>query len=191
VQVPPAVPVHPALQVQFVRAALPAGELEFDGQAMHVEFAEAPTAVEYVPASQPMHAAHTPVAAVAVLGYVPAPQTEHAADPVDALYFPTTHAMHVPPSGPVHPALHVQFVRAALPAGELEFDGQAMHVEVAVAPTAVEYVPAPQLVHRAAPGPVEYVPAPQTVLRQTANTPVPAPLPSEVKTTSRYPVDDV
>ena len=37
--------VHPALQVQFVKAALPAGELEFDGQALHVELAEAPTAV--------------------------------------------------------------------------------------------------------------------------------------------------
>jgi hypothetical protein len=88
--------------------------------------------------------------------------------------------------------LQVQFVKAALPAGELEFDGQAMHVEVDVAPTAVEYVPAPQLVHRAAPVPVEYVPFPQTaVTRQTADTPVALWLPSEVKTTSRYPVDDV
>ena len=37
--------VHPALQVQLVKAALPAGELEFDGQALHVELAEAPTAL--------------------------------------------------------------------------------------------------------------------------------------------------
>ncbi len=93
----------------------------------------------------------------------------------DDLYFPATHAVHVPPSGPVHPALQVQFVRAALPAGEVEFDGQAMHVEVDVAPTPVEYVPCPQTV----------------VTRQTANTPVALSLPSEVKTTSRYPVDDV
>ena len=45
--------VHPALQVQLVTAALPAGELEFDGQAVQ------------------------------------------AADPVDALYFPAAHAVHV------------------------------------------------------------------------------------------------
>ena len=56
-----------------------------------------------------------------------------------------------PPAGPENPALQVQFVKAALPAGEVEFDGQALHVELAEAPTSVEYVPAPQSVHRAAP----------------------------------------
>jgi hypothetical protein len=44
----------------------------------------------------------------------------------------------MPPSGPVHPALQVQFVKDALPEGELEFEGQAMHVELAEAPAAVE-----------------------------------------------------
>ena len=43
--------------------------LEFVGQAMHVVFAEAPTAVEYV---------HDP-------------QSVHRDDPGDALYFPATH----------------------------------------------------------------------------------------------------
>ena len=80
----------PALQVQLVKAALPAGELEFDGQALHVELAEAPTAVEYVPA----------------------PQSVHAADPVKALYLSGMHAAHVPPSGPEYPTLQVQFVLA-------------------------------------------------------------------------------
>ena len=75
---PPAGPGNPALQVQFVKFALPAGEVELDGQVMHVELAEAPTAVEYVPT----------------------PQSEQTADPVDVLYFPATHALHVPPSGP-------------------------------------------------------------------------------------------
>jgi hypothetical protein len=65
-------PENPAFQVQFVKAALPAGELEFDGQALHVELAEAPTAVEYVPA----------------------PQSVHVADPVKALYLPASHAVH-------------------------------------------------------------------------------------------------
>jgi hypothetical protein len=84
--------------VQFVTTALPADELEFNGQALHVELAEAPTAVEYVPV----------------------PQSVHTADPVNALYFPATHAVHVPPSGPKNPALQVQFVKEVLPAGALE-----------------------------------------------------------------------
>jgi len=60
------------LQAQLVKAALPAGELEFDGQALQVELAEAPPAVEYVPT----------------------PQSVQMADPVDALYLPATHAAH-------------------------------------------------------------------------------------------------
>ena len=98
VQEAPFDPVDPALQVQLVKAALPAGELELDGQAMHVEFAEAPTAAEYVPA----------------------PQSVQTADPVDVLYLPATHAVHGPPFGPVDPVLQVQFVKAALPVGEVE-----------------------------------------------------------------------
>jgi hypothetical protein len=43
------------LQVQFVTTELPAGELEFDGQTMHVEFTEDPTAVEYVPSPHCVH----------------------------------------------------------------------------------------------------------------------------------------
>jgi hypothetical protein len=40
---------------------------------------------------------------------------------------------------------------AVLPAGELELDGQVMHVELAEAPASVEYVPAPQSVQTADP----------------------------------------
>jgi hypothetical protein len=61
------------LQVQLVKAALPAGEFDFDGQALHFELAEAPTAVEYVLV----------------------PQSVHATNPVNACYFPAAHAMHV------------------------------------------------------------------------------------------------
>jgi len=86
------------LQVQSTTLSLPAGELEFNGQALHVEFAEAPTAVEYVPV----------------------PQSLQAADPVNALYLPAAHAVHVPPSGPVDPALQVHAVKEVLPAGALE-----------------------------------------------------------------------
>jgi hypothetical protein len=122
VHVPPSGPVEPALQVQLVKAALPAGELEADGQALHV-------------------------AAFAPVEYVPAVQLLHAASPVDALYFPASQAVHVPPFGPVEPALQVQLVKAGLPAGELVSDGQGRHVKLASAASAVEYVPAPQFVH--------------------------------------------
>jgi hypothetical protein len=121
VHVPPSGPVVPTLQVQLVKAALPTGELEADGQALHV-------------------AAFTPAE------YVPAAQSLHAASPVDALYLPATHPVHVPPFGPVEPVLQVQLVKPGLPAGELvSADGQGTHVELASA--AVEYVPAPQFVH--------------------------------------------
>ncbi len=125
---PPSGPEYPALQVQFAKAELPVGELEFD------------------------------------------PQSVHGADPDDALYFPDTHAGHVPPSGPVLPALQMQLVqlaKAALPTGELEFDGQfegqVMHVEITEAPTAVEYVPAPQSVQAADPVAILYFPATHVV----------------------------
>ena len=108
-------------KVQVVKAALPAGEVEFDGQSLH------------------------------------------KADPADALYFPSTHAVQIPPSGPVHPVLQVQLIQAALPAGELEFDGQAPHVELADAPTASEYVPAPQSAQRTDPVEVLYFPLTQAV----------------------------
>ena len=91
--------VGTATKVQLVADELPAGELEFDGQALHVELAEAPTVVEYVPV----------------------PQSVHTADPVDVLYLPATHAVHVPPSGPENPALQdMHAVKEVLPTGALE-----------------------------------------------------------------------
>jgi hypothetical protein len=50
----------------------------------------------------------------------------HAADPVNTLYFPVAQNEHEPPFAPVDPALQVQLVGSGLPAGELEFDGQAL-----------------------------------------------------------------
>jgi hypothetical protein len=123
-------PVDPALQVQLVKAALPSGEVEFDGQALHVEFAEAPTAVEYVPPKQFVQ----------------------AAVPVNTLYFPAAHAAHEPPFAPVDPALQVQLVEDAFPSGELEFDGQEMHVW---APIVVEYFPAMHAAHGPPFGPID------------------------------------
>jgi hypothetical protein len=106
---------------------------------MHVELAEAPTAVEYIPP----------------------PQVEQAADPANTLYVPATHAAHEPPSGPVDPTLQVQLVTAELRAGELEFDGQLLHVELPEA--AVEYVPAAQSEQAADPVNVLFFPTTHTV----------------------------
>jgi hypothetical protein len=94
--------------------------------------------------------------------YVPAPQSVHAADPVVTLYFPGTHAAHGSPSGPVDPELQLQFVKALLPGGDFEFDGQRMHVELVEAPTVVEYVPATQSEQVAVPVDSLYCPDTQT-----------------------------
>jgi hypothetical protein len=137
-----------------------------------------PTATEYELTGQPTHAA----AAVAptVTRYVPAEQSEHPTEPLAALYFPATQAVHVPliasfMSAYVNPALQVQAPAAELELGAFEFEGQAeqalepateyeftpqpTHAAAAVAPTVTEYVPAPQSEQTALPTPVLYFPA--------------------------------
>lgn len=66
--------------------------------------------------------------------------------------------MHLPPSGPVVPALHVQFVTSVLEAGELEYAGHSKHVEIDVAPTAAEFLPETQSVQMLLPDAVENLP---------------------------------
>ena len=141
--------------------------------SMHVFSVKAPTCPENLPTSQVVHeedhcvslyflASHSTHAEPPnVIEYVPAPQSLHKADPVDVLYVPAVHAVHSPPCVPHEPALQVQLVKAELPAGELEFVGQVMHVEITV--TAVEYVPAPQSVQLADPVDVLYFPATHAV----------------------------
>jgi hypothetical protein len=125
-------------------------------QLRHVVTEDEPFTPEYVPTTQLMQSDRSslpivsryfpggqqeqvfPVKAPTAAEYVPVPQSVHTAAPVDVLYFPATHAVHVPPSGPVEPELQVQFVKAGLPEGELEADGQARHVELDAAFTAVE-----------------------------------------------------
>jgi hypothetical protein len=80
----------------------------------------------------------------------------HETEPVVVLYFPATHAVHVPPFGPVKPTLHVQAARAELEIGELELVG---HARQAVAPTVVEYFPASQSMHITLPVVSWYFPA--------------------------------
>ncbi len=139
---PPSGPVKPALQVHADWAELAIGDWEAVGHTRHVPTPVAATAVEYV---------------------FPA-QVLHAAVPVVVLYFPATHAVHGPdPSGPVNPTLHVQAARIELAVGELELVGQARQVVATVAPTVVEYVPAPQSMQVALPVVVLYLPATQAV----------------------------
>jgi hypothetical protein len=45
---PPFGPVNPVLQMQLVKDVLPESAKVFDGQSMHVEIDEAPTAEEYL-----------------------------------------------------------------------------------------------------------------------------------------------
>jgi hypothetical protein len=96
--------------------------------------------------------------APAVVEYVPAAQSVQAALPVAILYLPATQPVHVPPSGPVKPALHVQAARAELGLGEMELAGHATQVAASVAATVVEYVPGTQSVHNALPVPILYLP---------------------------------
>ena len=105
-------------------------------------------------------------------------QAVQAAVPVDALYFPASHAVHVPPSGPENPALQVQCVKEALPAGELEFDGQAVQ---AADPVNSLYFPAAHAVHVLDVDP----------MLQEATKPEENKEASDVNTTCMYPVLDV
>ena len=85
--------------------------------------------------------------------------------------------MHVPPSEPVEPTLHLQTVIAPLATGEFEFavhdthndplsdeyDPASQSLQVSsIAPIVVEYLPAAQMVHAALPVAFLYVPATQS-----------------------------
>jgi hypothetical protein len=196
--------VNPALQVQSNAVVLELGAFEFEGQVEHVDEALAPTAAEYVPVPQSVHAAlpllvlylpathveQTPpfgpedptlqvqvvldaaefeftgqtthaeeAVAPTVTENVPPEQSEQAPDPLKSLYLPATHAVHVPPFAPVNPALHKQAAITVLETGAFEFTEHATHVDEALAPTAAEYVAAPQSVQATLPALVLYFPA--------------------------------
>ena len=60
--------------------------------------------------------------------------------------------MHVPPSGPVNPALQVHMLFALHPLHDApELVGHARHAAADVAASVEEYVPDPQFVHAAEP----------------------------------------
>jgi len=75
----------------------------------------------------------------------------HAPAPGESLYLPVSHTLHVPPLGPVYPALHSQSSRASLAAGDVELPG---HVEHAAGPGESLYLPSSHAVHVPPLGPV-------------------------------------
>ncbi len=93
------------------------------------------------------------------------------ADPCVALNFPATHCVHVPPSGPVDPLLHVQSDKDELPGGEFEFVG---HEPLQATP----YLPAPQTVQddsAVCPVALPYLPTAQALQDVSAVCPVAFP----------------
>jgi len=111
----PFVPVYPALHSHVVFFILPAGEIESEGQSVHMS-----------------------VDAFKIPEYFAAAHAMHAKDPLLDLYVPATHPVQTPPV-PVHPALQIHAETAVLPAGENEFAGHA-----AQPPVSDPYVPAAQ-----------------------------------------------
>lgn len=140
-------------------------------------------ASEYVPAPQLMQSAEASdplgddlpatqftqvLAAVApvVARYLPTSQLAHATLPITVLYLPNTQAVHVPPFGPVYPALQPQLLDAVEPSGDWVKLGQFTQVLSIVAPVAAEYLPVAhftQELSAVAPVVARYVPAPQLV----------------------------
>ena len=90
--------------------------------------------------------------------YLPVTQSVHASGPATPLYVPARHLVQGPPLGPDDPALQVQSACSSLAAGALEFGGHVWHTSD-VAPTTIEYLPSKQLVHEASPVAILYVPA--------------------------------
>ncbi len=116
----------------------------------------APTTTEYFPAMQLLQvlAMEAPV----VVRYLPAPQSVHATDPLNSLYFPATHATHVPLSSPVNPGLQTQAVISVFAVNACpEFVAQSVHGAV---PVAALYFEAAHAKHGPPSGPV--YPAMQT-----------------------------
>ena len=176
--VAPATPEYvPATQFTHTVEELAPATPEYVPAAQFTHTVEelAPTVVEYVPATQLVHmlapatleyveAGHmvhanepTTLLAPATLEYVEAGHRVHANEPTMFLKLPAAHAVHVPPSEPVYPKLHLQAASAELVLGEVELPG---HVRQVVAATIPEYVPAAQSVHAALPVVVLYFPTP-------------------------------
>lgn len=86
--------------------------------------------------------------------YFPALQSVQL-DPVDGLYVPALHRKQKLPSDPLYPAMHLQFVLAVLPSGEVENSSQSLQLS---RPNSSAYLPAGQLLHACEPLESLYLP---------------------------------
>eukprot|EP00961_Rhodomonas_salina_P201951 2724162-Rhodomonas_salina.1 len=119
-------PLYPALHSH---TALPGSDVEPEGQSL--------------PAG---HVSHT--TALASFENDPDKHPAHDTDPGVSLNAPATHGTQTPPSGPLKPALQLQFVTSTLSGGEVLNGGHAEH---STAP-GTAYIPAGHAVHEPDPG---------------------------------------
>ena len=71
------------------------------------------------------------------------------------MYVPAVQLVQDPPTGPIKPLdplLHVQSLRASLPDGDDDREGQLKHVSGVVAGTKAEYFPLAQRTQASEPG---------------------------------------
>jgi hypothetical protein len=111
---------------QSTHAALTVSLLYFP--AVHVVHVDAPTTA-YAPAGQMIHT--LAVVAPAMFEYVSAGQLVQLALPEVFLNFPAAQAVHVSPSLPVYPMLHlhVEIDLDVFENGDCEFAGHAWHLD--------------------------------------------------------------
>ena len=134
--------------------------------AFHVVLSDSMVCIEYLPASQSVHA--SALVAAILLPYLSL-QSAQLEAPAVAEYLPASHGVHVAvsleaePSGPYSPALHANPEHSEELAAEYLPAAQARQVSDVCARTVSEYVPAGQSVQRLLPSDAEYLPAPQRV----------------------------
>jgi len=171
VQGPPSGPVYPGLQVvdvdglhlslhdtqqvvhtkSVIQYGLFIWPFAYDAQSPYMLVQ--PTWSTHGPAGVAVHDV-----APTVSEYVPRLQLVQSPLPLAFLYVPSPHATHVPPFGPLKPALQAQAALPELELGELEFPGQLEHADT----PPPEYDPAGQDAH-CVPLALEYDPAGQDV----------------------------
>ena len=114
---PPSGPVKPAMHVQSVVLLLPVGDVALETQFKHLVW----STDEYVLSE---HCVHVTDDGAEI---VPGLHSKQFDDPFTALYFPSAHISHGPPSSPVNPATHAQSIMLLLPAGDVALAAHSVH----------------------------------------------------------------
>ena len=105
------------MHVQSVVSLLPAGDVALEEQFVHSVW----STDEYVFSE---HCVHVTDDSAEIF---PGLHSKQSNDPFTALYFPSSHISHGPPSGPVNPATHAQSVMLLLPASDVAFEAHSVH----------------------------------------------------------------